>query len=148
MSSESVPERDPDFWNRRATIAALLFKVMPVDGEIHELERLRLNRILSDEFSLEQEEVDALVREAKDDARHSADLSELSDRINLSLDHDGKMNLISHMWEMVFADGKLHEFELLLVERVAKLLGLQPEEVSKMMKNQRLNQNYKIDDKQ
>ncbi len=106
---------------------------MPIDGEIHDSERRRLNRILADEFSIEQEEVDALVHEAQENSLGNADLSELSEKINSSLSHEEKLNLISHMWEMVFADGKLHEYELLLMERVAGLLGLAPDEVSKMM---------------
>ncbi len=44
--------------------------------------------------------------------------------------------MISHMWEMVMADGKLHEYELLLVERVASLLGVEPAEVSALMDSQ------------
>ena len=98
-----------------------------------------LNRILADEFSIEQIEVDALVQEAQKDAHELGDLSELSDKINLSLSHDEKLKLISHMWEMIFADGKLHEYELLLVERVASLLGLQPSDVSKMMSSHGFN---------
>jgi len=43
------------------------------------------------------------------------------------------LTLISHMWEMVFADGKLHETEILFVERVAFLLDIPPEDVSNAM---------------
>ena len=33
--------------------------------------------------------------------------------------------MVEDLWEMVFADGKLHEFEDNVVWRVAELLGVQ-----------------------
>ena len=136
MASRATYQGDPEFWNHRATVAALLFKVMPVDGEIHASERLRLNRILADEFSIDEDEVNALVREAQNKASGSSDLRELSAILRESLSYKDKRVLISHMWEMVLADGKLHEYELLLMERVAGLLGVDSEEVSALMKRQ------------
>ena len=117
----------------RVAVAALLFKVMPVDGEIHSSERVRLGRILADEFAISEDEVDALVTQVQSDAEDARDISEISDHLKDTLAHADKLVLISHMWEMVFADGRLHESEVLLVERVACLLGVAPEEVSAMM---------------
>ena len=37
------------------------------------------------------------------------------------------------MWEMVFADGKLHESEIMFVERVADLLDIPQDEVAAAM---------------
>ena len=45
------------------------------------------------------------------------------------------LKLISHMWEMVFADDRMHEIEVLLVERVASLLKIDREAVSAAMTN-------------
>lgn len=136
MTNRETYGGDPDFWNHRATVAALLFKVMPIDGEIHSTERLRLNRILADEFSIEEDEVNALVQEAHTKASSASDLTELSAILKMSLSHKDKRVLVSHMWEMVLADGKLHEYELLLMDRVAELLGVTHDEVSALMKRQ------------
>jgi len=136
MSEESTGSVDPAFWRHRTTVAALLFKVMPIDGEIHASEKARLNRILADEFSIDEEEVVALVEEAQLEADCAFDIADLSKSLKESLSHTDKLNLISHMWEMVLADGKLHEYELLLVERVASLLGVAPDEVSSLMKSE------------
>ena len=110
--------------------------VMPIDGEVHATEKARLNRILCDEFSIEDDEVEALILEAKEEADSAENIADLSKSLETSLSHYDKLHLISHMWEMVMADGKLHEYELLLVERVASLLGVAPAEVSALMDNQ------------
>jgi uncharacterized tellurite resistance protein B-like protein len=136
MASRASHQGDPEFWNHRTTVAALLFKVMPIDGEIHASERLRLNRILSDEFSIDEDEVNDLVREAHARVSGASDLSELFAILKDTLSNKDKRTLISHMWEMVLADGKLHEYELLLMDRVAGLLGVDSSEVSALMKRQ------------
>ncbi len=128
---------DPEFWTQRSNIAALLFQVIPVDGEFHDTERQCLLRILSDEFMIEEEDAVALVADVQSHARSASDLAVLTERLNLVLCHDEKLNLISHMWEMVFADGRLHEYELLLIERVAELLALNTDEVCSMMNFQK-----------
>lgn len=136
MSTAPGGAVDPAFWQNRTTVAALLFKVMPIDGEIHEAEKARLSRILADEFSIDQDEVDSLVYEAQLEVYKAGNIKELSRNLKVSLSHQEKLNLISHMWEMVFADGKLHEYEMLLVERVAGLLGVAEDEVLQMMNAQ------------
>lgn len=133
MSSGDANAVGPEFWNHRKNVAALLFRVMPVDGEIHASEQARLARILADEFSIEEDEVNALVHEALNGASSTTDIDVLSKTLANSLPHHDKLNLISHMWEMVFADGKLHEYELLLIERVASMLGVDSKEVAALM---------------
>ncbi len=137
ISTGSTVEDDRAFWRHRTTVAALLFTVMPIDGEVHASEKARLNRILCDEFSIEDDEVEGLILEAKMEADNAENIADLSKSLEASLSHSDKLHLISHMWEMVMADGKLHEYELLLVERVASLLGVAPAEVSALMDSQR-----------
>lgn len=136
MAVGSAGSVDPAFWRHRTTVAALLFKVMPIDGEIHDSEKARLNRILADEFSISEEDVATLVEEAQLEVDSAESISDLSKSLEAALSYNDKLNLISHMWEMVLADGKLHEYEMLLVERVASLLGVSPKAVSALMNSQ------------
>jgi len=136
MYSGSSDPVDPVFWRNRTTVAALLFKVMPIDGEIHKSEVARLHRILADEFSIGEDEVFSLIQEAQFAVDSASNIADLSKSLEVSLTYEEKLNLISHMWEMVLADGKLHEYEMLLVERVAALLGVSQKAVSSLMHNQ------------
>ena len=62
-------------------------------------------------------------------------MAELAKLLLSELEPDELLKLISHMWEMVFADDRMHEIEVLLVERVASLLKIDREAVSAAMTN-------------
>ncbi len=133
ISTGSTDSVDLEFWYHRRTVAALLFRVMPIDGDIHVSEQIRLNRILADEFAIDDDEVDELVREAREGRSSKDDIDVLSRKLDQTLTHPDKLILISHIWEMIFADGRLHEYELLLVERVASLMGVSTKDVIALM---------------
>src|SRR5215510_2792159 len=58
-------------------------------------------------------------------AEHEAvDLYHFTSSINRSLDDDGRRRIIEMMWEIVYADGRLNEFEDNLVWRAADLLNV------------------------
>ena len=125
-------DSDSDFPVRGA-IATFLFKVMPVDGQTHPKEMDRLARILSDEFGLTSNEAVDLIAHAKKQENSTATLVRLAELLKNNVEKDDLVTLVSHMWEMVFADGRLHETEILFVERVALLLDVPQEDVSKAM---------------
>ncbi|MFD0918013.1 TerB family tellurite resistance protein [Pseudahrensia aquimaris] len=114
-------------------VATFLFKVMPVDGETHPKELERLKRILSDEFGLEEDNAEKLIEYARNEANSAERLNELASMLKANAGHQELLTLISHMWEMVFADGRMHETEILFVERVAELLDIPEEDVAAAM---------------
>jgi uncharacterized tellurite resistance protein B-like protein len=114
-------------------VAALLFMVMPIDGEIKPEEQERLARILQDEFSIDEMESRQLVEKGRILAKDTENLAHLTETVRTSMSKKEQLQLISHMWEMVFADGKVHEFECLLVERVGELIGVSRPEIEKLM---------------
>lgn len=117
----------------RGAVAAFLFKVMPVDGHTHPKELARLVRILCDDFSIEMEEAESLILHAKKQGNSLVSLTALADILKKNVDKKELLILISHMWEMVFADGLMHETEVLYVERVAILLDVPQEDVARAM---------------
>lgn len=117
----------------RGAIATFLFKVMPVDGHSHPKELERLNRILCDDFNITQKEADALIGYASCQDTTDPALAELAMMLVEQVPRSELLKLISHLWEMVFADGRLHESEIVFVERVASLLNIPQEEVARAM---------------
>ena len=117
----------------RSAVASFLFMVMPVDGQTHPKELDRLSRILSDDFDLDKEQTEALIAHAKKQQKETANMESLAELLKSELSKNELLLLISHMWEMVFADGRLHETEVLLVERVASLLDIPKDEVAGAM---------------
>ena len=54
----------------------------------------------------------------------SVDLYRFTSIIMRSVDEDGRLRIIEMMWELVFADGKVNEFEDNVIWRAADLLGI------------------------
>ncbi len=117
----------------RASVASFLFMVMPIDGQSHPKELERLTRILADDFDLNTEETAALISHAMEQANSELDMETMAKILKAGLSKEDLLLLVSHMWEMVFADGRMHETEIVLVERVASLLDIPEEEVAAAM---------------
>lgn len=123
----------PDNKAVQGAVATFLFKVMPVDGQTHPKELDRLVRILSDDFSLTEDEAAELIAHAHAQTNTGEKLKELAELLKANSNRKELLNLISHMWEMVFADDRLHETEIVFVERVAHLLDIPQDDVARAM---------------
>jgi len=125
-------EADADF-PARSAVAYFLFMVMPSDGHNHPHEHKRLARILSDDFDLPDDQVEDLIDHASGHAFNDEVMQHLAGILLVELTQEELIDLISHMWEMVFADGRMHETEVIFVERVAQMLEFPQEAVTKAM---------------
>lgn len=110
--------------DHRVAAAALLAHVISVDGVVDKAEQDRLRSILKTRFDLSDQETDELVRVAGERDKEAVDLYSFTSVLKRELDQEGRIQIIEMMWEMVFADGEIHEFEDNLVWRVAELLGV------------------------
>ncbi|MEP1207974.1 MAG: TerB family tellurite resistance protein [Rhizobiaceae bacterium] len=134
FDQQLIRQRETDHqFPARSAVAYFLFMVMPSDGHQHPHEHQRLARILSDDFDLGQQQVEDLIEHASGHAFNDEVMQQLAGILLVELEHEELIDLISHMWEMVFADGRMHETEVVFVERVAQMLNFPQEEVTKAM---------------
>ena len=110
--------------DHRVAAAALLVHVMAVDGKMAPIEHQRLTTLLQREFSLDEGEVEDLLAEATRRDREAIDLYGFTSVVKRGLDEAGRQRIVSLMWEMVYVDGTVTEFEDNLIWRVAELLGV------------------------
>src|SRR5262245_55966641 len=108
----------------RLAAAALLVHVMQVDGNISDAERSKLQTLVETRFSLSADDAAELIREATVVEGESVDLYRFTSLIMRSVDEEGRLRIIEMMWELVFADGKVNEFEESVIWRAADLLGI------------------------
>jgi uncharacterized tellurite resistance protein B-like protein len=108
----------------RLAAAALLIHVMTVDGKETGEERDKLNELLRRQFNLDDDLTTELIEEATAADRESVDLYRFTSQLVRSLDEDGRRRIVKMMWEMVYADGRLNEFEDNIVWRASDLLGI------------------------
>jgi uncharacterized tellurite resistance protein B-like protein len=104
--------------------AALLFHVVAVDGVVSESERETLRLVLSRRFGLEPERVAALVRDAETADAEAIDFYSFTSVLKRRLDMKDRERIIAMMWELVYADGSVHELEDNVVWRVSELLDV------------------------
>ena len=108
----------------RVAAAALLIHVMTIDGSESTAEHETLALLLQDRFGLDEAAAAALVAAATEADREAVDLYRFTSLINRSLDEDGRRRIVEMMWQIVFADGQVNEFEDNIVWRAADLLGI------------------------
>ena len=106
----------------RLSAAALLVHAATIDGTVSETESERLFGLIKQHFDLDDASTKELI-EAATDAEHNAiDLYSFTSLLNRTMDQAGRQRLVEMMWEMVFADGRVSEFEDNLLWRAADLL--------------------------
>lgn len=110
--------------DHRVAAAALLVHLVSVDGVVDKAEQEKLQDILKRRFDLSDSETSELISLARERDNEAVDLYGFTSVLKRDLDEDGRAQIIEMMWEIVFADGQIHEFEDNLVWRVAELLGV------------------------
>ena len=108
----------------RLAAAALLIHAASVDGKQSAAEREKLRAVLKARFSLDDAATDELIDVGTLAEHEAVDLYRFTSLINRTLDEAGRLAIIEMMWEVVFADGAINEFEDNLIWRTADLLGV------------------------
>lgn len=108
----------------RVAAAALLYHVMSADGVRHDVEWERLKQVLSEAYGISGDELKALVAAGEKADNEAVDLYAFTRVLARHLDEAGRVEFIRLMWEVVYADGELHELEDNTIWRVAELIGV------------------------
>lgn len=108
----------------RLAATALLIHVISLDGEPSETEKRKLHALLEYRFDLDPGTADKLIADATLVEGEAVDLYHFTSVIMRSVNEEGRLRIIEMMWELVFADGHVTEFEDNIVWRAADLLGV------------------------
>lgn len=121
--------------DHRVAAAALLVHLISIDGVIEPNEQATLKDVLKRRFELSDAETDELISVAQQRDEEAVDLYHFTHQLKKDLDEQGRIEIIEMMWEIVLADGQIHEFEDNLVWRVAELLGVSSRDRIRMRKH-------------
>jgi uncharacterized tellurite resistance protein B-like protein len=110
--------------DHRLAAAALLIHAVSVDGDISPVERRRLHDVLQYRFTLDEAATAELIEAATLVDGEAVDLYGFTRLLNRALDAEGRLRIVEMLWELIYADGRVNEFEDNLVWRVADLLGV------------------------
>jgi uncharacterized tellurite resistance protein B-like protein len=108
----------------RVAAAALMYHVIDADGVRQDVEWDRLKKALSDAYHLTGKELDDLVKAGERAEQDAVDLYAFTSVLNRHLDDQGRIAFIRLMWDIVYADGEVHELEDNILWRIAELIGV------------------------
>ncbi len=91
---------------------------------IHIVEKRKLHSLIETRFKLDRGMADQLIASATRAEGDAVDLYRFTSVIMREVNEEGRLRIVEMMWEMVFADGKVTEFEDNVLWRAADLLGI------------------------
>jgi uncharacterized tellurite resistance protein B-like protein len=108
----------------RLATAALLIRVTTVDSEMSEARRRKLHAALKSRFGLDDVATARLIDDAAAAETNAIDLYHFTHRLNHAVDEEGRRQIVKMMWEIIYADGRVNEFESNIIWRAADLLAV------------------------
>lgn len=124
LGSAKKSETGLDASDPRVAAAALLYAVMDADGDRLESERAALSRELSEYFGEDEKALHEVLTAGEEAEGGSVDLYQFTSVLLRELESDRRLAFVEAVWEVVYADGELHELEDNLVWRMCELLGV------------------------
>ena len=122
--SPDAQDRAFDETDYRLAATALLVHVVSLDGEPSAIEKRKLHSLIESRFKLDPGTADRLIASAMRVEGEAVDLYHFTSVIMRTLDEEGRLKIVEMMWELVYADGQVSEFEDNVVWRAADLLGV------------------------
>src|SRR5258708_15998817 len=123
VSPTAHEDRVFDDTGYRLAATALLIHVISLDGEPSEVEKRKLHSLIESRFGLAPGAADRLIASATQVEGEAVDLYRFTSVIMRSVDEAGRLRIVEMMWELVYADGQVSEFEDNVVWRAAHLPG-------------------------
>jgi uncharacterized tellurite resistance protein B-like protein len=102
--------------------AALMVEAARMDDQFDPAERARIEALLAQRFGLAADEAQELLALAERTAAESVEWQGFTRVIKERLAPAERIGVIEMLWEVVYADGRLHDYEASLLRRVTGLL--------------------------
>ena len=119
----------------QVTVAVMLFRLVRSDGEAKMLELVHMSELLRKEFSLTQEELEAVFKLANEEESQLADTAQFVEEVCKEMSDQKRVKLLEYLWILAFADDKIEESEVSLIKSVAQKLQLSELEQASAQEN-------------
>lgn len=121
IRDDDASEEDRDATLRLAT-AVLMVDVAHADHVFEDEEFERVLALIQEHFALDEDGARDLVDSAGDHAEDLVGVHEFTQALHEQLDEDDKARVVSLLWQVAYADGKLDKYENSLVLKISDLL--------------------------
>jgi uncharacterized tellurite resistance protein B-like protein len=120
---------DPEGHDLQVATCALLVEMARIDESFTRQEIETILRLMEDKYGVSQTHTKALVAEAEKELEESVDLWQFARLINDHYSRQEKVGIIETLWQVVFVDGKMDQYEDYLMHKMANLLRLTHKEL-------------------
>ena len=104
--------------------SALLIEVAYADKIFDESEINSLRESLKETYDIDEQIIDELISEAKKTVDESTSLYEYTRVVNDEFNYSDKLELLSRIWKLAFADGNLDKYEDHLIRKISDLIHI------------------------
>ena len=114
---------DKDARLRTAT-CVLLLEAATADDSFSDIEQKKVVEILKSRFGMTDEAVKELIDESKRERQNEADIWYFTNLINQNLSNEEKYDMMKEVWEVIYSDGSLGEFENYVAQKLYRMLNI------------------------
>lgn len=108
----------------RTATCVLLLEAATADDTFSDVEQKKVVDILKSRFGMDDEAVKELIDESKGARQNEADIWYFTNLINQNLSNEEKYNLMEEVWEVIYSDGSLGEFENYVAQKLYRMLNI------------------------
>lgn len=124
---DSPDDRD-DGMQVRLAAAVLLVEAAMMDGHMDPQESDHILALLRARFGLSDEEARALLDEAMAADEAASQILPFTKAVKDRFSPEQRVEMIEMLWEVAYADGRLHDYEANLVRRIGGLIFVSDQE--------------------
>ncbi len=119
---DAAPTAPHSIAEKHIAAVALLLEAAALDGHIGAHEEAAIRRIAASRFELNAEEVETLFALAHQRQDNANQLFRFTHEIKQSYSPEERIEVVEMLWEVVYADGVLHDYEANLMRRIGGLI--------------------------
>ena len=119
--------------------SALLIEVAYADKIFDESEIISLKESLKETYNIDDIIIDELISDAKKTVDESTSLYEYTRVVNDEFEYSDKLELLSRIWRLAFADGNLDKYEDHLIRKISDLIHISHSDFIKIKLENRIS---------
>ena len=114
--------KNRDKLDMQVAATALLVEAACMDDKFDDSERFVISNLVQRRFNLCEPDCKDIMAEAESAVAESTQLYGFTREVNDRFTLEQRVELMEMLWEVVYADGKAHDFEVALLRRIGGLL--------------------------
>jgi len=139
FSKEEARNQEEEISKLDKACSALLIEVAFADKVFDKSEIASLKTSLKEIYNLDENIIDELVSDAEMTVKESTSLYEYTRVVNDEFSYNDKLELLSRIWKLAFADGALDKYEEHLIRKISDLIHISHSDFIKIKLDNRSN---------